>query len=34
MFMSRLIQLSQAIDGVIDRLGKAMTWLIIVYKVL
>lgn len=29
MFMSRLIQLSQAIDGVIDRLGKAMTWLII-----
>jgi TRAP-type mannitol/chloroaromatic compound transport system permease small subunit len=29
MFMARLIQLSQAIDGVIDRLGKAISWLIV-----
>jgi TRAP-type mannitol/chloroaromatic compound transport system permease small subunit len=29
MLMSRLIQLSQAIDAAIDRLGKAVTWLIL-----
>lgn len=29
MFMSRLIQLSQAIDTTIDRLGKGISWLIL-----
>lgn len=29
MLLSRLIQLSQGIDAAIDRLGKAMTWLIL-----